>query len=189
MNPDCVALSKKLSYQLRHNLHNIPETSEEGYVPIKVLLPKLGRGATLDTVQHIVASNDKQRFHMIKKGNDFWIRANQGHSHASGSVIDPSKVLTKIHQPRKYCVHGTTHTAYLKIQAEGLKCMSRTHIHFASSPNSISGYRQSSEVLIHIDMEKAMNAGIEFWESQNGVILSNGMNGTIPPEYFKHVSL
>ena len=49
----------------------------------------------------------------------------------------------------------------------------------------MSGFRASSEVLIHIDMAAAIAAGIEFWLSANGVVLSEGdASGCIPPTFF-----
>ena len=50
--------------------------------------------------------------------------------------------------------------------------------------------RSSSEVLIYIDVAKAMAAGHKFFRSANGVVLSEGDdNGFIPPEYFARIEL
>jgi 2'-phosphotransferase len=65
-----------------------------------------------------------------------------------------------------------------------LNKMSRTHIHFASEPNAISGFRASSSVLIHIDTVSAMSDGIKFFMSDNGVILSEG---PIDLKYFSKI--
>ncbi|KAK8213586.1 tRNA 2'-phosphotransferase [Zalaria obscura] len=52
----------------------------------------------------------------------------------------------------------------------------------------ISGMRNSSSVLVFVDIRKAMAAGLKFWRSENGVILSEGdENGVIPLEYFQRV--
>lgn len=99
-------------------------------------------------------------------------------------------------------VHGTYHAAWPRILASGgLKCMSRNHIHFASGPELsavlpdgihgrvapvpakakskqegvISGMRGDAQILIYIDIKKALRAGCPFWISENGVILSEGM--------------
>lgn len=37
-------------------------------------------------------------------------------------------------------------------------------------------------------MEKAMKAGIEFYVSKNGVVLSSGIGGVIAPQFFKRVT-
>ena len=41
---------------------------------------------------------------------------------------------------------------------------------------------------LHVDLEKAMAAGIKFWLSDNGVILSEGNeDGVLPLDVFKRV--
>lgn len=113
-------------------------------------------------------------------------------------------------------VHGTTHSAWLLIVATGgLKKMRRTHVHFASGlpagfksvvespqpvaatedgaenkgqPAVISGMRNSSSVLVFLDIKKAMGAGLKFWISENGVILSEGdEDGLISLAFFQRV--
>lgn len=101
-------------------------------------------------------------------------------------------------------VHGTYHAAWPLILASGgLKTMGRTHVHFATGPSLesvlaqnkgrgdtesgkgleglddgkvISGMRRDAQVLIYIDIRKALAAGCPFWRSENGVILSEGMH-------------
>ncbi|CAK4030615.1 tRNA 2 -phosphotransferase 1 [Lecanosticta acicola] len=136
---------------------------------------------------------------------EFLIRANQGHSIKveSEGLLKP---ITDENRPET-AVHGTTHSAWPKIVASGgLKPMGRNHVHLASglpagftslSPINtsetatapvISGMRNSSTILIFIDLEKAMAAGVKFWLSDNGVILSEGNeNGVVPLEVFKRV--
>jgi 2'-phosphotransferase len=67
--------------------------------------------------------------------------------------------------------------------------MTRQHIHFQSSNNAISGIRHNSSVLIHIDMKLAMDNGIKFYMSKNGVILSSGNdNGIINAKYIETIT-
>jgi 2'-phosphotransferase len=40
----------------------------------------------------------------------------------------------------------------------------------------ISGMRRDAQVLIYIDLKRALAAGCPFWRSENGVILSEGMD-------------
>jgi len=48
--------------------------------------------------------------------------------------------------------------------------------------------RNSSEIFIFIDITKALEAGIPFHMSDNGVILTEGdQNGVLLPEYFLRV--
>lgn len=86
----------------------------------------------------------------------------------------------------------------------GLNRMSRNHIrNYKTIDNCIidmaigmpgkngviSGMRASCEVVIEINMPKAILAGkIPFFISENQVILSPGLqDGSIPPEYFRSV--
>jgi 2'-phosphotransferase len=132
---------------------------------------------------------------------DYLIRANQGHSLevASENLLTP---ITEETMP-SMVVHGTTHAAWPQIVATGgLKKMARTHVHFASGlpagfkPEDtdtatapvISGMRNSSSVLVYVDIKKAVEAGVKFWKSENGVILSEGdENGLIGLQYFSKV--
>lgn len=93
----------------------------------------------------------------------------------------------------------------LILNSGGLRCMGRNHVHFATGPSLksvlaktgdgdgrdmepttdgnvqvdsgrvISGMRQDAQVLIYIDLRRALEAGFPFWRSENGVILSEGM--------------
>lgn len=134
------------------------------------------------------------------------IRANQGHSIklASETLLTP---LDRENMPA-VVVHGTTHAAWPRILASGgMKAMSRNHMHFAtglpasfidkerdsttqsSSPAAvISGMRNSSTVLIYVDTSAALDAGIKFWLSDNGVVLTEGNEkGLLPVEVFARV--
>lgn len=69
--------------------------------------------------------------------------------------------------------------------------MTRQHIHFATGlpgdSGVISGMRKSADVLIYIDMNKALGDGIKFFKSTNGVILTEGVSGVLPTRYFARV--
>lgn len=72
--------------------------------------------------------------------------------------------------------------------------MARTAIHFAIGlPNNkgvISGMRASCEIVIEINMPKAMYGEhkLPFYISDNSVILCEGLkDGSLPPEYFRTV--
>ncbi|KAJ9637202.1 hypothetical protein H2199_007488 [Coniosporium tulheliwenetii] len=57
-----------------------------------------------------------------------------------------------------------------------------------STPPVISGMRMSSTILVYVDLRAAMAAGLEFWRSENGVVLSEGdENGLVPIKFFKRV--
>lgn len=175
-------ISKKLSYFLRHHLDQVPNgVDDEGFVSISSLLSMIDfNGITRQEIEYVTENNEKQRFKIV--GDK--IRANQGHSIESGKLIDSTKILNKLTEPKNYCIHGTMKKYIKSIMETGLNKANRTHIHFASQPNAISGYRTSSNAIIHVDMKKAMNDGIEFYISDNGVILSEG---PITSDYFSKI--
>lgn len=184
-------VSKTLSYVLRHAAvqEGIPIRSD-GYVLVGDLLShKLFTGVAEAQIRQIVASSDKKRFQlMTNDSGQEWIRAVQGHS-IKLDGMDYEQIM----DPKKYptVLHGTYMDVLPFIEAEGLKRMARTHIHFAPAlpeGKPISGMRGSAEVVIEIDMEKAMADGIKFYVSVNGVILSEGIDGILPPSYFKSIS-
>ena len=88
-------------------------------------------------------------------------------------------------------VHGTYYKFWNLIKNTGLKTMTRQHVHFAKGlpgdSGVISGMCNDVEILIYVDVDKMLQNKIELYESDNGVILSSGVNGTIYPEYFKSV--
>lgn len=110
----------------------------------------------------------------------FLIRATQGHSIKS---VDAASFLERLSLDStlpETVVHGTYHSAWpLILNSGGLRCMGRNHVHFATgqvdSGRVISGMRQDAQVLIYIDLRRALEAGFPFWRSENGVILSEGM--------------
>jgi len=101
------------------------------------------------------------------------------------AITDPSEL--------SICVHGTDRAAWEFIRATGLKKMGRRHIHMAigefEDENVTSGMRGSCTISVYVDVAKAMAAGIKFYRSENGVILSPGLGpeGCIPPACFKKV--
>ncbi|OJD29914.1 phosphotransferase-like [Diplodia corticola] len=57
-------------------------------------------------------------------------------------------------------------------------------------PPVISGMRNSSRVLVYVDLRKALAAGVPFWRSANGVILTEGdveKGGVLGVEFFERV--
>jgi 2'-phosphotransferase len=176
-------ISKVLSYKLRHDI--TVKRDDEGYVNVK----ELGINVSLETIQRIVANNNKSRFNLIECENEWFIRANQGHSKDVGAQLDDMKVMTQLIEPIEGVFHGTYRRFLDQINEKGLNRMSRKHIHFAKSVDAKSGKRNDCDAIIYIDMAKAMKDGIVFYESDNGVILSEGIDGIIPNNYFIKIDL
>ncbi|KAI0552043.1 hypothetical protein F4679DRAFT_582107 [Xylaria curta] len=157
------------------------------------------------------------------------IRANQGHSIAIASEALHAPITLTTGNIPDVIVHGTYFAFWPAIVAAGgLKKMGRTHIHFGTGipgddggtgqvhdvkdeeegagqnkPKVISGMRADAEVLISVDVERALRdseAGssksadeksggeIKWWMSENNVVLTEGnAEGLVPLKYFKEV--
>lgn len=179
-----------LAGTLRHNAVKMGLTIDtEGYVRLNQLLahPKFNH-VTEEQIIHIVNMNEKKRFGIKEKDGVKYIRAHQGHSTGVASKLDDAMILTKLTSPLRGCIHGTNSIAWNNIKKTGLKPMSRSHVHFATGLNAISGIRKSANVIIELDMETAMKDGMEFFQSDNGVVLSRGIDNVIAPKYFLNVT-
>mmetsp|Transcript_17534 Transcript_17534/g.25583 ORF Transcript_17534/g.25583 Transcript_17534/m.25583 type:complete len:255 (+) Transcript_17534:126-890(+) len=192
--------------------------SADGYVPLSAILSCDARNFnqyTEEDVRRVTESNDKQRFRLEKKSviwetsgghgkgytfaeNDggeevLCIRANQGHS-IPGICFDRLLNLISSDELKDLTiVHGTFKNVWENyIKKEGLSRMSRNQIHFASGlPDGdgvISGMRRTCQVYIYIDGAACAEAGIQFYRSDNGVILTAGLeDGMLPCCYFERV--
>ena len=190
-------ISHLLSRVLRHSAVTLGlNIRSDGYVLLSELLshPKF-RGISEDEIGEVVASNDKQRFKLTEENSAdgskvLLIRANQGHTIKH---IREDMLLERLADPVAVCVHGTELRNWEPIRRTGLCRMERNNIHMAtglpSEAGVISGMRRSSELLIYIDMSRAMASGIPFYLSSNGVVLTPGVGseGYIPPEFFRSV--
>jgi len=172
----------------------------EGWVPVcDVLALKEFEHLGIGDIEHVVHSNEKCRFSLkcevvklpsgAKKDVQF-IRANQGHSL---DLVDPFRIWAPIDSPSqiRVCIHGTYWSCWPQISTMGISKMKRNAIHFApgmpGEDGVISGMRRSAELMIFIDVERAMSDGIKFFRSENLVILSQGLNGVIGTKYFSRV--
>lgn len=161
---------------------------------------------------HALTVNDHDPSH-------FLIRATQGHSmKVVDTTLFLEKLSLEDDATTKLpdtVVHGTYHGAWPLILASGgLRPMSRLQVHFATGPTLdevfpngrdaplatldprskgtvISGMRSDAEILIYINLRRALEAGCPFYRSENGVLLSEGMGVSddgeakiVPIEFF-----
>jgi 2'-phosphotransferase len=153
---------------------------------------------TVEDIILVVESCDKQRFSLSKQEGcgELMIRANQGHTLTG---LDTDEYLEKLSTERVLEItngtglvyHGTYENVLPKIQSEGLCRMSRNHVHFAQTYDGpvLSGIRRSCEVVVVVDVIKAMEEGLVFYRSANGVILCSGSGerGIITPKFLSKV--
>lgn len=182
-------LSRTMTAILRHRIEEHKLTmNKEGYVKLDSLLnlPDIKQfNPTLEDVKYCVQNDNKNRFGFNEEAG--LIRANQGHS--VKGIIDYEKMMTPItaEDAVKYpeVIHGTYYEPWKIIKEKGLQPMSREQIHFAQGLNAISGIRKGCTVRIFINLQQAINDGLKFYLSENGVILTSE---TVLPKYFSKVT-
>ncbi|TKW19488.1 hypothetical protein SEVIR_4G023200v4 [Setaria viridis] len=193
------ALGRIMSRVLRHMAVELGlDMRTDGYVRVSDLLSLNLRtyaevplkNHTVDEVREAVRRDNKQRFSLLEEDGELLIRANQGHT---VTTVTSESLLTPILSADEVsvCVHGTYRTKLSSILQSGLKRMARLHVHFSSGlPSSgevISGMRSNINILIHLDVKKALNDGMKLYISENKVILTEGFDGVIPVKYFEKI--
>lgn len=172
MKPQTIAISKLLSYILRHNPASVGlQLDANGWVKVHDLLTACNlHGHTFDRedLNLVVATNDKKRFEYTTDGD--YIRASQGHSIA----VDLAYASAT---PPALLYHGTADRFIESIKASGLQKRGRTHVHLSASQEtaSIVGRRHGKLVLLAIDAASMHNQGYEFFLSTNGVWLTDNV--------------
>ncbi|GFR86252.1 tRNA 2'-phosphotransferase 1 [Elysia marginata] len=186
-----IKVSKTLSYLLRHNAEKEGFTLlPGGYLYVDDILSnrKFHTVVTKEDIQAIVETSDKKRFTLVQdEENQRWkICANQGHS-----IQVDDLDLRPLENTEEFpiVVHGTYHKYWNCIAQQGLSRMNRNHMHFAAGlpghDGVISGMRSSCQVIIYLDLKKALEGGLKFFVSANNVILSPGNeSGVIETQYF-----
>ena len=158
-----------LSLVLRHKPQVLGiELDQNGWVDVDVLLAachKRGKHLTRDFLDQIVHTNDKKRF--AYSPDKRRIRANQGHSVDIDLALHPS-------EPPDILYHGTSTRTLPVILREGLRPMSRQHVHLSSAIDTAInvGKRHGQPVVLAVDAAKMRELGHLFWISDNGVWLT-----------------
>ena len=176
--------SKTLSYLLRHGaIKEGFHIDSQGFVEIAEVIAwfkaKKHIEITHDELQHIVDTDNKTRFSI----SGTRIRANQGHSL---SELDIQMTVYTGNGPLVHCSYQR-HTK--SIITNGLNRMSRQHIHMIDPMRreSWSLIRKNSDLYVVIDVNSARRDGIEFLVSDNGVVLSTGIDGVIPAKHLTQI--
>jgi putative RNA 2'-phosphotransferase len=173
---DVRSTSKFLSLVLRHQPQKIGiELDSSGWTSIEGLIEAMrrnGKRITREQLDHVVATNDKQRFVISEDGTR--IRANQGHSVEVDLGYEPAS-------PPEFLIHGTPSKSVEAIRREGLKKMNRHHVHMHadSSVARAVGARRGAPVLLRIRSQEMAQAGFVFYVSANQVWLTDH----VPPEF------
>jgi len=186
-------LSPLLAKTLRHSATSWGlQLGPDGYALVSEVLslkPFWECGFTPRDVEHVVhwerQESRKQRFSIRQGHNGFEIRANQGHSDNAVNEQLVAEPIPRDELPSQL-VHGTFLENMAQIFKEGLRPMDRHHIHLFVKDCGVG--RRNAEVLIYVDVEKALAAGIRFSHAENRVVLSTGGPGeAIPSTCFAKV--
>lgn len=118
-----------------------------------------------------------------------------GTFHSAWPAILESGGLRCMGRNHVHFATGPSLDSILPRQADGTNAESTTQglkeLGLNDDGRVISGMRRDAQVLIYVDLKKALAAGCPFWRSENGVILSEGMeadkkwehNSIVPLEF------
>ena len=168
--------SKFLSLVLRHDPSAAGVTLDaSGWVGIDELLrgcSAAGQPLTREQLDEIVRADDKQRYAISPDGES--IRANQGHSVAVDLGLAER-------QPPEFLYHGTADRFAESIRRDGLKAMSRQHVHLSIDEATATtvGRRHGRPIIFRVAAGEMARRGHKFFLSANGVWLTDG----VPPEF------
>jgi putative RNA 2'-phosphotransferase len=173
-----VKISRYLSRHLRHAPGRIGiELAPGGWVPVSELLDACKKNnfpVQLAELKKVVAQNDKQRFSFDSTGT--LIRANQGHSVEVDLQLEPAV-------PPDILYHGTGSTAVESILSQGIRKMSRHHVHLSVNIQTARqvGARHGIPAVFTVDAAAMQSDGHTFYCSANQVWLVD----FVPPNYLK----
>lgn len=168
------SLSKFLSLVLRHKPETIGiKLDANGWANVEEIL----RGMKIDmaALEKVVAENDKQRFSF--NADKTKIRANQGHS-----VKVDVELAEKV--PPEFLYHGTIERNASSIAERGLLKMNRLYVHLSAdveTAKKVAARRSGTAVIYEILAREMHDAGYKFYQSENGVWLTEH----VPPTYFR----
>jgi putative RNA 2'-phosphotransferase len=151
-----------------------------GWVAIDELIERSkagGKNFTREILEEIVASDAKGRYSISDDRQR--IRANQGHSInvdlGFKQAIPPVRLF-----------HGTHEGVVATIMKKGLDKMKRHHVHLSADYDKAVevGARRGKPVVLEIDAAQMVNDKIQFFVTENGVWLTDG----VPVTYLKVVN-
>ncbi len=170
-------IGKFISLILRHDPQKIGlELDANGWANIDELIEKSAKHRvrfTRDNLDEIIITNDKKRYSF--NSNATKIRANQGHSINIDLQLKPIP-------PPPFLYHGTPEKFVAIIREEGLKPMNRQYVHLSADKETATkvGSRRGKPYIFIILTDKIYEDGIEFYQAENGVWLTD----YVDPKYF-----
>ena len=163
-------LSKLLSLILRHNPAQLGLTLDsQGWAEVDELLAQAQARKvplTLEKLVYLVETSPKQRFRF--SDDQRRIRASQGHSVAVELGYEPLA-------PPEILYHGTAVQKQVLIAEQGLKRMSRQHVHLSTDLATALavGRWHGRPVVFLVEAGRMQQEGFLFYRADNGVWLTN----------------
>jgi 2'-phosphotransferase len=190
-----ISLGRYLSWVLRHaatsvglNIDYAGGVSRDDLIHHLHLQPAF-QESTFANIEQCVIEDKKGRFALYENDGIGYIRAVQGHSKEVAAKMKADAYLETITEPL-LCIHGTSSRAWDSIKVEGLKTMTREYIHCAPGlpgDGVISGMRKTAEVFLYLDTKKMIDDNIKILRAENGVLLTKGIDGVLPVDYFAKI--
>ncbi|MBZ4043549.1 RNA 2'-phosphotransferase [Flavobacterium hibisci] len=157
------SVSKFLSLVLRHSPETIGlKLDENGWADVEELIVKCNnRGSqnemTVELLDYVVENNDKKRFAYNEDKTK--IRASQGHSISVELNLEET-------EPSEYLYHGTVGKFMENIRKEGLKKMSRQHVHLSKDKETATkvGSRRGIPQILTVRSGAMYKDGYKFFE-------------------------
>jgi putative RNA 2'-phosphotransferase len=167
--------SKFLSLLLRHKPDALGLTMDaQGYVEVQQIIDNSRSGKypcnpfSFDDIKEIVFTDEKSRY-SFENADMNYVRANQGHS------IDVDLEMQSL-TPPTYLYHGTSKKAIEFIKVEGIKPMSRNHVHLSLDTNTAEDVggrgKRGVPIILRIRAYDLWKTGVKFYLSSNGVWLT-----------------
>lgn len=162
-----VKKSKHLSKVLRHDPGSVGLTLDTaGWVSVSALLSAMR--LSMEDLEQVVDGNNKKRFEFNEDKTR--IRASQGHS------VDVD-LGYEAKTPPETLFHGTSTDLIPTLYKEGLKKMSRHHVHLSVDfPTAqVVARRRPNPIVITVLAGEMHRKGFEFYLSTNGVWLTDNV--------------
>lgn len=159
---------------LRHQPEKIGlQLDKNGWAFVKDILEKSKLKFTIENLEEIVITNDKQRFSF--NDDKTKIRANQGHS------LKEVNLELKAITPPTFLFHGTVNKFIDAIKTEGLKKMKRQYVHLSQDKETAIkvGSRRGKPIILNVRTLEMQSQGYQFYKSENGVWLTEN----VPPNF------
>lgn len=161
-NGNIIRRGKRLAFFLRHDKGY--SFDEHGWREVSDLVEN--HGYTMEELEAIVATNNKQRFEFSE--DKCRIRARQGHSVQVDVELEEK-------MPPNTLYHGTAKAFLDSIMEKGIIKGNRLYVHLSSTKETATnvGKRHGEPVVLVINAKKMAEDGLRFFLSRNGVWLTD----------------